>query len=400
MSNAEADSWLPVRPLAHQINSKHLLSEANNAVTAAKYFNTLYEQVNKREKKIKFDDDRAFVQDGFDTALDLLGTATTVAYFGQKLSDVNPLLMNDLTTWVSEGFWPMLAGSPRWLYPRPYKARDRLIQNIRELAKDVESDPTITSPFFAAKFKEEREFGLSNETVVKDLLSVLFGYGLRLSPFYPQLTTTNSVTANSVPTAYVGLLRILTTPGLVKGLRAELAAANFSTTAPDHHTTTFPAAFPLLRSVFWETLRVHNTSGTIREVIVPTEFESSSGETYSFKTGGVVTFQSGLLHMDPKIHPDPTAFRPQRFMIKELGGEGEDEKKTLKPFGGGVSYCPGRIFAEKQIMAYWAVLIWRFEMEIVNNEGKEKWQFPNNSDFYDVAKSKRATICFRMRDGC
>jgi cytochrome P450 len=53
---------------------------------------------------------------------------------------------------------------------------------------------------------------------------------------------------------------------------------------------------------------------------------------------------------------------------KELGGDGENHTKTLKPFGGGNSYCPGHVFAEKQVMGFLAEICWRYEITILDKD--------------------------------
>jgi cytochrome P450 len=67
-----------------------------------------------------------------------------------------------------------------------------------------------------------------------------------------------------------------------------------------------------------------------------------------------VTLPSCLVHTNPSLHPEPNTFKPQRFLAYELGSDGKNHTKTLKAFGGGTSYCPRRVFAEKQVMGFLA----------------------------------------------
>ena len=53
------------------------------------------------------------------------------------------------------------------------------------------------------------------------------------------------------------------------------------------------------------------------------------------------------------------------------------ENKTLlrhssyRPFGGGVSYCPGRVMAKEQVYAFVGILFHRFEMKMSQKDGIE-----------------------------
>ena len=158
-----------------------------------------------------------------------------------------------------------------------------------------------------------------------------------------------------------------------------------------------PSQLPLLRSCYFETIRMHTVSASIREVLKDTEVitkpngASSDGEahTYTLKKGGVVNMPSSMLHFDPDVNPDPEEFMPKRFVSKEQGGMGQNPATSTRGFGGGASYCPGRIFAERQIVGYLAIIISEFDIWI-DNEGS--WQLPKTAEFDNVSKSKHAVL--------
>jgi cytochrome P450 len=191
----------------------------------------------------------------------------------------------------------------------------------------------------------------------------------------------------------MALLRILDCPGLVEDIRQELQAEGYGKLSPADYITLFPLGLPLLRSVFWESLRINSIPNTIREVLEPTELVSGD-RTYKLKKGGVVTLPSCLVHMNPSLHPEPNVFRPQRFLATELGGDGENHTKSLKPFGGGNSYCPGRVFAEKQVMGFLAEMCWRYDIKLSN---KETFTIPDNANFENVVKCPRAMLELKLR---
>lgn len=62
---------------------------------------------------------------------------------------------------------------------------------------------------------------------------------------------------------------------------------------------------------------------------------------------------------------DARTFRPERF----LENKGLSRKKGYAPFGGGYTYCPGRLFAQREIYLFVAVTLWEFDMSLVPREG-------------------------------
>jgi len=126
--------------------------------------------------------------------------------------------------------------------------------------------------------------------------------------------------------------------------------------------------------------------------MTPTSFASPSA-TYNLQTGNIVVVPSTLIHGDERLHPKPEEFRIKRFLPTDLGGDGEDPKVGVRPFGGGVSYCPGRVFAEKQVLGTLAGLVMRYDMEVVEGKGR----FPPNVDFEVVTTLKPVKIAFRKR---
>lgn len=211
-----------------------------------------------------------------------------------------------------------------------------------------------------------------------------------------------------MPTGYLALVHILSEPDVLNAVRSELKAAGYAEAAASARAADeedalapllelIPNKTPLLRSIWHETLRVHNNSLTVREVIAPTELAGSkaSGRTWYLEQGGVVSIPCGLMHYNEKLHPDPDAFHARRFLEGPLGGEGENPARTTKPFGGGSTHCPGRIFAEKQMIGLVAGMIWRYDMRIVN---EKKWEIPRVGEFDNLAKQPPIWIEFRKRE--
>jgi cytochrome P450 len=92
-------------------------------------------------------------------------------------------------------------------------------------------------------------------------------------------------------------------------------------------------------------------------------------------------------HQDPKTHGErANEFVPDRF-LEDMGmadtshgytadgtfmGKTGPSIKSLRPFGGGVTLCPGRFFAINETLAFIAVALRRFDIQLVEGQKEAK----------------------------
>jgi cytochrome P450 len=187
------------------------------------------------------------------------------------------------------------------------------------------------------------------------------------------------------------ILHVITVPGLADRLREEIAPVF----APPEGVSSQPIRVhnigrlvrnsPLFRSTFYEILRTCGATVSNRMV---TEDTMIAGKL--FKKGTPIMLPARPQHTDPAIWgEDSGQFVPDRFIRAEdkggkFGSRGEksqgevDEKeserrrvakeKMMRPFGGGVSLCPGRFFANYEVWALVACLIWQYDMSVKEGE--------------------------------
>lgn len=143
---------------------------------------------------------------------------------------------------------------------------------------------------------------------------------------------------------------------------------------------------------------MHNIATSIRQVMESTTVTSRAADgtirDYTLQKGGIVNLPATLLHFNPTVNPDPDRFDPKRFLSADLGGSGQNPATGIRPFGGGASYCPGRVFAERQIMGFVAMLLSRFDLAL-HDDGS--WEIPQTAEFNDVAGTPRATVSMLRR---
>ncbi len=115
-------------------------------------------------------------------------------------------------------------------------------------------------------------------------------------------------------------------------------------------------AWPLLRSVLFETLRLYPSAPMFgRQALVDSEVMG-----HPIPAGGAVTISPWLIHRHRKLWDAPTAFRPERFLDQAHPWGNE----AFIPFGGGPRVCIGAGFALAEAQIVLASLLARFRISM------------------------------------
>ena len=116
---------------------------------------------------------------------------------------------------------------------------------------------------------------------------------------------------------------------------------------------------PYSAAVFHEALRMCSASSSIRLVTSPTAI---GGKILPKGSRVIVPFRQ--MHFDDEYFgANVNEFDPERFVKnKKL-----THSPSYRPFGGGISYCPGRFIAHQEVMVFLALLLGRFEPRVVGN---------------------------------
>lgn len=113
---------------------------------------------------------------------------------------------------------------------------------------------------------------------------------------------------------------------------------------------------PYLESTIHEVLRLVNGALSVRKVIAPTQI---GGKT--LRSGNTLLIPYRPLHFNKQYWGEnPSRFEPERF----LKNPGLTSNVSYRPFGGGVSQCPGRYMAKTEIMGFVALLLHRFDAKL------------------------------------
>lgn len=83
------------------------------------------------------------------------------------------------------------------------------------------------------------------------------------------------------------------------------------------------------------------------------------------------------LHSNPEVFgTNATEFDPQRF----LNNPALAKSTSYRPFGGGLTYCPGRYLARREILMAVVLILHRFDIEPNPRENGGPIRFPRMDD--------------------
>jgi len=124
---------------------------------------------------------------------------------------------------------------------------------------------------------------------------------------------------------------------------------------------------PLTERAVLEVLRLHPPLF----MLVRVAMEDFVHQGYFIPRGTWVLISPTVSHRIPELFRDPDAFDPDRFAPPR-----EEDKRDFAyvPFGGGRHKCMGNAFALLQIKAILAILLRRYDFELVNPEVESDFQ--------------------------
>ncbi len=191
------------------------------------------------------------------------------------------------------------------------------------------------------------------------------------------------------------LFRIWATPGLAEQVRKEITPFAQASQAPQQFVLAelpqlkldadrLVGSCPLFKACYYETLRLHSAPILIRSVkkdctLVEhaNTFPCHHSAKHVLKAGSSVAIPLNAHLKDPRYIDSPCLFQPSRFLADSGSGDGAQIALagTLTPFGGGEFVCPGRGFAERNVMAFVASILVLWDMEPINPRG---WVVPGH----------------------
>lgn len=181
-------------------------------------------------------------------------------------------------------------------------------------------------------------------------------------------------------------MEIIKDPSLLKAVRDEVATV--TTTDPETGKPTIDSqkvvALPLLQSIFTETLRLRINFNIIRDVKQPITLDG-----HTIPQGSLLQAPMQVAHYNEAIwaadgHP-AADFWAERHIKTGDGGRRvysmAGSSTSYFPFGGGANMCPGRHLAKFEILTTIALVVSRFDIELVG------WTNPDGSPSQRAAQA-------------
>ena len=142
-------------------------------------------------------------------------------------------------------------------------------------------------------------------------------------------------------------------PGLLELIRTETATAFVDGSLDFHH---LEKSCPHLRALWLEVLRLTVSSSSIRYI---TENTTIGGK--HLRSGNVLINSCRQLHFNESIFgKDVSRFDSKRFFDNRK----LEDSSSWKPFGGGISLCPGRRVAQRAAYVFIALVLHRFDLKL------------------------------------
>lgn len=131
---------------------------------------------------------------------------------------------------------------------------------------------------------------------------------------------------------------------------------------------------PNLEAIFNEALRLNGGAMVSRVVLERTMIGGKD-----LLPGSSILIPSRQLHTNEDVWgSNVREFEATRFLKKKSLAR----HSSFRPFGGGSTYCPGRVLAKEEVYGFVAILFHRFNMELadVATDGRKKPPFPRLND--------------------
>ncbi|CAG8958377.1 hypothetical protein HYFRA_00011054 [Hymenoscyphus fraxineus] len=263
----------------------------------------------------------------------------STAVFGNVLYEVEPKL-SEIFRKFDDNSWKMNYELPRLVAPDVYAAKDEIRAAMLRYIKLPSETRQDAAWIIHALEDELRSAGISEE----DIASFFFG------PFW-------TINGNAYKHLFWVLSYILFDPQLHATIKEEvLPAVAAGMVGLDSRLESCPH----LIALYQEVLRVTTSSVTVRDVLSDTKMGK-----VTLRKGAKAFAPTRQLHFDSLVFGDHSEdFDAGRFLRnKELSKSG-----SFRPFGGGITHCPGRWLAMKEILVCVALVITRFEVELVGGQ--------------------------------
>jgi len=168
-----------------------------------------------------------------------------------------------------------------------------------------------------------------------------------------RLTVGPSANANPFKVCFWLLCHLLYDPGLLQTIRKEVGPSMIDTKIDLERLLNNS---PTLEAAFNETLRVTSVNSSARNIEAPVVIGNKT-----LSTDGKIMMPYCQLHLEEQVFgPNTQTFNHKRFLEKK----DLSRSPSFKPFGGGSTYCSGRFIAKREVLAFVALAVHRYDFAL------------------------------------
>lgn len=178
-----------------------------------------------------------------------------------------------------------------------------------------------------------------------------------------------AATTNTIPMTFWFFVNVFSKPEYVSRIREEVLPTTkiVQTEQGDRDAIVNAAdleeACPFLMACFSEVLRVYVAQTFNRRVMQDLTLEDTDGRQYLLKKGTNMQWSTSVTHSMPDVWgADAALFKPERFLDTTTQDD-RQRRGVLMPFGGGRHPCPGRHFAQTEIVGFIGGMALGFDVE-------------------------------------
>ncbi|KAL8713320.1 MAG: hypothetical protein Q9220_002519 [cf. Caloplaca sp. 1 TL-2023] len=260
------------------------------------------------------------------------------AFFGSSMMKVDPQFVFYYFAF-EEAAWKMLYQYPKFLAQDLYGAAEDILRTMSRFYDIPQTQRPDTVWMFKTIETEMRNLGLPSRDIA--IMTFMLFWG------------SNN---NAHIICFWTIAHILTSSSLLASIRVETAPAVHADGSLDlEHLA---SRCPQLDAIWHEVLRLYTSTSLIRVALRPTTVDG-----LTIHTGDQVMSPFRQFHMNrEEFGADAATWNPDRFLQnKDLS-----KSRGYHPFGGGATYCPGRFLAKQEVYTFVAVVLHRFEVELVD----------------------------------
>ena len=268
---------------------------------------------------------------------------TQALYFGESLAKLNPRLPQILTEF-DDLSWQVFYGVPKVFRSRLTHVGNELLETFKLYLQIPQSSRGCKAWFMNALEDEYRAAGLTDSDIASQFLFLYWG-----------------ITTNASKVIFWILVHLLYDPSLLSSIRDKTKHACFSSSASPQDDSNknhdiFRDSCPHLDSLWNEVLRTTAAATAVRTV----EQDIHVGGTL-LRKGATTLSSARLLHYrEDAFGSNVKEFDSQRFSKDPH----LRRSPAFRPFGGGVTHCPGRFLARYMGFSFVSLTLEKYDFKL------------------------------------